>query len=322
MLKKSTLVLVVLLVFFVLYFQILNFFFKKKRLNFIDYWEDDWKNESDKKYFKKLSNNPALKNYHTINIYSVFGNSPVVEEKGALNIQFSGESIYRNPDLFHLNFIPDKHDFAKKKNIIDCPPFMHLFLNSIYKKNNFNFIRSIGEADVLKKIFCLFSVSNGEAKQRIDFFKNLSKYKKIDSCGKVENNKSDCPGRDEYNSKENCTFISGYKFMICFENSSVYNYCTEKILNAYLCGTIPIYWGCPNISDFINMDSIFHLPAEYTMEEEKALIKQIIKCDSNMESYIKKYNQPLFKNNKIPEKLKFSQIFKNTLFKHQKNSKL
>ena len=255
-----------------------------------------------------------MDNYDSINIYSVFGNSPVSTEKGAYNIQFSGESIFRNPDLFHLNLIPEKHDFIEKKNIIDCPPFMHLFLNSIYKKNTTisGYIRSISEEDVLKKKFCLFSVSNGEAKQRINFFKELSKFKKIDSCGKIENNKSDCPGRDKYTSNENCTFISGYKFMICFENSSVYNYCTEKILNAYMCGTIPIYWGCPNISDFINMDCIFHLPAEYTMEEEKALIKQIIECDSNMESYMKKYNQPLFKNNKIPEKLKFSQIFKNT----------
>ena len=311
-------ILLLYIVFLVLYYLIFRNFSNKKRLNFIDYWDDDWKNKSDKKYFKQISKHPALKNYDSINIYSVFGNSPVSKEKGAYNIQFSGESIFRNPDLFHLNLIPEKHDFIEKKNIIDCPPFMHLFLNSIFKNNNYNYIRSISEADVLKKNFCLFSVSNGEAKQRVDFFKKLSNFKKIDSCGKIENNKSDCPGRDEYNSNENCTFISAYKFMICFENCSMYNYCTEKILNAYMCGTIPIYWGCPNISDFINMDSIFYLPAEYTMEEEKALIKQIIDCDSNLESYIKKYNQPLFKNNKIPKKLKFTQIFKNTLFKQHK----
>ena len=311
-------ILLLYIVFLVLYYLIFRYFSNKKRLNFIDYWDDDWKNKSDKKYFKQISKHPALKNYDSINIYSVFGNSPVSKEKGAYNIQFSGESIFRNPDLFHLNLIPEKHDFIEKKNIIDCPPFMHLFLNSIFKNNNYNYIRSISEADVLKKNFCLFSVSNGEAKQRVDFFKKLSNFKKIDSCGKIENNKSDCPGRDEYNSNENCTFISAYKFMICFENCSMYNYCTEKILNAYMCGTIPIYWGCPNISDFINMDSIFYLPAEYTMEEEKALIKQIIDCDSNLESYIKKYNQPLFKNNKIPKKLKFTQIFKNTLFKQHK----
>ena len=106
---KIILVIFILLVFFVLYFLTLKIFFKKKKLNFIDYWDDDWKNKSDKKYFKKLSKNPALKNYNSINIYSVFGNSPVSTEKGAYNIQFSGESIFRNPDLFHLNLIPEKH---------------------------------------------------------------------------------------------------------------------------------------------------------------------------------------------------------------------
>ena len=54
--------------------------------------------------------------------------------------------------------------------------------------------------------------------------------------------------------------------MICFENLKVDYYFTEKLINAYLGGCIPIYWGCPNIEEFgydprgiLNFDTIDEL---------------------------------------------------------------
>lgn len=42
------------------------------------------------------------------------------------------------------------------------------------------------------------------------------------------------------------------KFNLCFENNKGTNgYITEKIFDAFSCGTIPIYWGAPNILDFV-----------------------------------------------------------------------
>ena len=37
---------------------------------------------------------------------------------------------------------------------------------------------------------------------------------------------------------------------ISIENSSQMNYFSEKINDCYLYWSLPIYWGCPNISDF------------------------------------------------------------------------
>ena len=46
--------------------------------------------------------------------------------------------------------------------------------------------------------------------------------------------------------------LSQYKFNICFENSCNYDdYITEKILDSLIAGSIPIYYGAPNISDYI-----------------------------------------------------------------------
>lgn len=36
-------------------------------------------------------------------------------------------------------------------------------------------------------------------------------------------------------------------FSVCIENSSVPNYYTEKLIDAFLTKTVPIYWGCTNL---------------------------------------------------------------------------
>lgn len=38
-------------------------------------------------------------------------------------------------------------------------------------------------------------------------------------------------------------------FSICVENSSNRGYHTEKIIDAFLSKTVPIYWGCPNLEE-------------------------------------------------------------------------
>ena len=45
-------------------------------------------------------------------------------------------------------------------------------------------------------------------------------------------------------------------FSICIENSSNYNYHTEKIIDAFLTKTVPIYWGCKNIGDFYDINGV------------------------------------------------------------------
>lgn len=45
--------------------------------------------------------------------------------------------------------------------------------------------------------------------------------------------------------------LSQYKFAICFENISFDGYITEKIIHCFLAGTIPIYLGADNITDYI-----------------------------------------------------------------------
>jgi len=50
-----------------------------------------------------------------------------------------------------------------------------------------------------------------------------------------------------------------HKYSLCIENSAIQNYFTEKICDAFLCWTKPIYWGCPNISDYFPKESYIHI---------------------------------------------------------------
>jgi hypothetical protein len=46
--------------------------------------------------------------------------------------------------------------------------------------------------------------------------------------------------------------LAPYRFSVVIENSNEPNYFTEKLIDAILCGTVPIYLGCPNIDRFLD----------------------------------------------------------------------
>lgn len=46
--------------------------------------------------------------------------------------------------------------------------------------------------------------------------------------------------------------LARYRYSIVIENAREQNYFTEKLIDALLCQTVPIYWGCPNIGDFFD----------------------------------------------------------------------
>lgn len=48
-----------------------------------------------------------------------------------------------------------------------------------------------------------------------------------------------------------------YKFSVVVENCKEDFYFTEKIIDCFLSGTIPIYWGCPSIEQFFNTNGFY-----------------------------------------------------------------
>jgi hypothetical protein len=61
--------------------------------------------------------------------------------------------------------------------------------------------------------------------------------------------------------------LEKYMFHIAIENSKYAGYFTEKILDCFVTGTVPVYWGCPNIGDYFNTDGIIFLDDTFDLSK-------------------------------------------------------
>jgi hypothetical protein len=55
--------------------------------------------------------------------------------------------------------------------------------------------------------------------------------------------------------KDKIATLGDYKFNLCIENVSYPGYVTEKIIEAFVAGTVPVYWGAPDIERIIPADT-------------------------------------------------------------------
>ena len=70
-------------------------------------------------------------------------------------------------------------------------------------------------------------------------------------------------------------FLSSYKFSIAMENSEGDGYISEKIVDSFISGTIPIYYGDYMIEEYINPKSFILIKGEKDMFEKIEYIKKI-----------------------------------------------
>ena len=150
-----------------------------------------------------------------------------------------------------------------------------------------------------KKKFCNFIYSQ-DIEFRNNFFKNLNKYKKVDSPGRCMTNMppigshKDAKSSRMFNSwiEEKLDFIKDYKFTIAFENSSVPGWTTEKLTHPILVNSIPIYFGHPSVEKEFNTKSFINY---HDFKNMKDFINHIIKVDKDDELYKKYLKEPFYK---------------------------
>ena len=71
--------------------------------------------------------------------------------------------------------------------------------------------------------------------------------------------------------------LSDYKFSICFENAkNIPGYITEKLFDVMAAGTIPIYWGAPNIEYYVPKECFIDFTQFRSMDQ---LYDYLIKMD-------------------------------------------
>lgn len=192
------------------------------------------------------------------------------------------------------NIVPDFNccDYAIAFNYLDFGDrYKRIPLYCFYIDDYNNAIKkhiNVDENDYINRKFCDFIYSNGStsSKMRDKFFYELSKYKNVDSGGKHLNNLG-CFIENKYEFQKN------HKFSIAFENASSEGYSTEKILQAFAAGTIPIYYGNPLIGNEFNNKAFINCH-EYSSFDE--VVKRVKEIDENFDLYLKYIKEPIFIN--------------------------
>jgi len=166
--------------------------------------------------------------------------------------------------------------------LINNPELKDLLFNRI---NHENFDR-----------FCSFVVSNPANFFRNGFYNQMSlqSFGKVHSYGRYMNNNLELhllsEGKYWRDAKFEFFKLHKHKYSICFEHSSYPYYCTEKLMDAFLAGSLPLYWGDPKINEDWNSEAFINVGKMGT-ENAINLIRRL-ESDNNM--FEKIYSQPVF----------------------------
>jgi len=232
-------------------------------------------------------------------------NKPLIPQGNFVKIFHGSEHIKPNMDecdwafssKFEEDFSHPRHmwlptyvanDFQLGKKAI--PP--------IKKKINFGRIKKE------KTKFCNFIYSQ-EVPFRNDFFKKLSKYKKIDAPGRCMTNsppiKSDSPKKSRISLnwvQEKIDYLKPYKFTMAFENVSLSGWTTEKLTHPMLVNSIPIYFGDKNVKKEFNTKSFINF---HDFENMDKFIEYIIKVDNDDKLYERILKKSWYNSKELPE---------------------
>lgn len=249
---------------------------KKIRIKFVDFFDgfdeanNDFMDALCERYDVELSDQPDYL------FYSGFGYEHLKYD--CIRIFFTGECYTPNFNECDYAIGFDRLSFGDR--------YLRLPLYNIFQyKSEYEQLKNrpiFTEADLkAKKGFCSFVVSNCFADDvRALFYDKLSKYKTVVSGGRFRNN----IGGAVVDKKK---FQSEYKFAIAFENTSYNGYCTEKLMEAFVAGTVPIYWGDPSVIKDFNPDSFINAHDFNSFDEVVERVKEI---DNDNTLYIKMQN--------------------------------
>ena len=182
----------------------------------------------------------------------------------------------RGPNFDNTDYAIGIHYIEKGDRYFRKPTETHQ-LSAIQTVYNVTQVKNI---DIPSKKFCAWVVSNGGGTERNNFYDKLSQYKVVDSGGSFRNNVGGPVG-------DKLEFLSHYKFSICFENSKTQGYISEKLVDAFEAGTIPIYFGDDTVLELLNNKSYIHVKDESEFDEKIELIKKIDNNDTLYQEMIR-----------------------------------
>jgi hypothetical protein len=236
--------------------------------------------------------------------YSVYGHVTQRHE-GSIRLIYSGEA--GAPFAYGACFSPGQYEpgffqfgITCEESDSPCHRYMPqglLHLN-LYNQGVETLLRS-ARPNSRKEFFCNFIYSNASSPDRIEFFKKLTRYKPVESCGHILRNNDALAQsaycKEGYLLKQN--FQARCKFSISMENSYTALYTTEKLTDPLVAGSVPIYAGALRVAEFFNPLAFINLADFQDYDAAIDYIRQVDNDDALYQSYLE---APPFVGNAVP----------------------
>jgi GR25 family glycosyltransferase involved in LPS biosynthesis len=145
-------------------------------------------------------------------------------------------------------------------------------------------------------------IATHSTNERNEFFTALSALDTtVHGLGKANNNiENKIPPRSNW--WDLLDVYKDYKFGFAMENKNEDGYITEKIMNIYRSGAIPLYWGTAVVKEIFHPDSFIYLNDYPSLSEAAKDVVAISKDENRMNIM---YNAPIFKENINPDYSKY-----------------
>jgi len=101
--------------------------------------------------------------------------------------------------------------------------------------------------------------------------------------------------------------LINYRYSVAIENCRRENYFTEKLLDCFSTGTIPVYYGCPNLQEYFNLDGVITFS---TKEEFIELLPTLTEETYNLKIESVRSNFLKFKDYSVTEDWLYYNVLK------------
>jgi len=73
--------------------------------------------------------------------------------------------------------------------------------------------------------------------------------------------------------------LAQYRFALCFENSVLKGWMTEKLFDCFFAGTVPVYWGAPDVLDWVPAECFIDMRKFKDFAELRAFLHTLSSAD-------------------------------------------
>ena len=269
---------------------------KTIKIKFIGFWEEF--NPNDYTFFQIMQSHYRVEICEDADyvICSIWGDKYDYCHYPQVRIMFSGENYIPDFNLVDYAISHYPIDFLDRHFYLPgCIDTYHHYEKLEESTRNYTkeFLKS-------KQYFANF-IAGHESENGIrgDFFKLLSKYKRVESIGSYLNNMPEGNTVDFKNNSKT-DFQRKCKFTLCFESTKHEGFVTEKITDAFYADTIPVYFGSDTVNEIFNKKSFINCSDFNSFDE---VVDKIIELDQNDDLYLRMLNEPIFAEGFSPSKI-------------------